>query len=511
MPTPKPVVLCIMDGWGLREQSKANAVALANTPNFDQVMRECPNATLAAHGADVGLPDGQMGNSEVGHMNIGAGRVVWMSLPKINAAIADGTFAKNPALQRFITKLKVSGGVAHVAGLASDGGVHAHLDHLLETANTIAAAGVPVLLHAFLDGRDVAPKAAQAQIARFEADLPDGAHIATICGRFFAMDRDHRWDRVQQAFDLMVSGKGARTKTAAAAIAQGYDKGESDEFLTPTAIADYTGMQHGDGLLFVNFRADRAREILSAFGAPEFDRFDVSTRPELAALTGMVGYSDTHDTYMDVMFPVEKIVNTLGHWVAAKGGRQYRLAETEKYPHVTFFMNGGIEPPESGEDRYVAPSPKVKTYDMQPEMSADEVTDHLVEAIKSQEYDLIIVNYANPDMVGHTGDIPAAVQACEVVDAGVGKAIAALKSVGGAMILTADHGNCELMIDPKTGGPHTAHTTNPVPVVLINGPAGAKIRRGGRLGDLAPTLLALMDIAPPPEMTGQNLLIKRAD
>ncbi|MEE9453609.1 MAG: 2,3-bisphosphoglycerate-independent phosphoglycerate mutase [Paracoccaceae bacterium] len=511
MPTPKPVVLCIMDGWGLREQSAANAVALANTPNFDRVMHACPNATLTAHGPDVGLPDGQMGNSEVGHMNIGAGRVVWMSLPKINTAITDGSFDKNAALLRFIARMKTSGGVAHIAGLASDGGVHAHLDHMLQTANVIAAAGVPVAIHAFLDGRDVAPKAAKTQIARFEGKLPKGAHIATICGRFFAMDRDNRWERVQQAFELMVSGTGKTAKTPDAAIMQGYDAGETDEFIAPTMIGDYAGMQDGDGLLFVNFRADRAREILAALGDPRFDQFDASARPAFAALTGMVAYSDAHNAYMDVMFPAKEIVNTLGHWVAAKGLKQYRLAETEKYPHVTFFMNGGIEPPEAGEDRYVAPSPKVKTYDMQPEMSAGEVTDHLVEAIKSQEYDLIIVNYANPDMVGHTGDIPAAVQACETVDAGVGKAIAALKSVGGAMILTADHGNCELMIDPKTGGPHTAHTTNPVPVVLINGPEGAKIRLHGRLGDLAPTLLALMNIAPPPEMTGQNLLIKRAD
>lgn len=507
MPAPKPVVLCILDGWGLRDQRKDNAVALANTPNFDRIMSECPNATLTAHGPDVGLPEGQMGNSEVGHTNIGAGRVVWMDLPKINNAITDGSFHTNEALLRFAATLKKTGGTAHVAGLASPGGVHAHQDHTVEIAKVLTAAGVPVVLHAYLDGRDVAPKSADQQIAKLVNDLPEGAKIGSVCGRFFAMDRDNRWDRVQAAFDVMTRGKGKVADTALDAINAAYTIGETDEFVSPTAIAGYDGMQDNDGLLFVNFRADRAREILAALADPAFDAFDAPNRPKFAAICGMVEYSVKHNSYMDVMYPSEEIVNTLGHWVSSHGKTQYRLAETEKYPHVTFFMNGGEEEPETGEDRYVAPSPKVKTYDMQPEMSAAEVTDHLVDAITGQEYDLIIVNFANPDMVGHTGDLQAAMEACEAVDEGVGKALTALKAVGGAMILTADHGNCETMVDPITGDPHTAHTLNPVPVVLIGGPSGAKMRSGGRLGDLAPSLLQLMELPIPKEMTGQSLIV----
>ncbi len=506
MSAPKPVVLCILDGWGLRPERENNAVALGHTPNFDRIMAEYPHATLAAHGEDVGLPAGQMGNSEVGHMNIGAGRIVWMDLPKVNKAIETGEFDRNPVLQRFIGKLKASGGVAHIAGLASPGGVHAHQDHIARAAKVIAAAGVPVNIHAFLDGRDVPPQSAGEQMAKLEADLPAGAAISTVCGRFFAMDRDKRWERVQQAFDLMVMAKGKRAFSVQDAIDEAYGAGETDEFVSPTVIGDYAGMKDGDGLLFMNFRADRAREILAALGDPDFDAFDVSARPEFAALTGLVEYSDEHNKYMDVMYPSEDIINTLGHWVATHGRKQFRLAETEKYPHVTFFMNGGEEVPENGEDRYVAPSPKVKTYDMQPEMSEPEVARRLVEAIEGQEYDLIIVNFANPDMVGHTGDLQAAIKAVEAVDDGLGQALAAIDAVGGAMIVTADHGNCETMVDPVTGGPHTAHTCNPVPVVLVGGPEGMKLRSGGRLSDLAPSLLELMQLPQPPEMTGETLL-----
>ncbi|MEO1919049.1 MAG: 2,3-bisphosphoglycerate-independent phosphoglycerate mutase [Paracoccaceae bacterium] len=507
MPAPKPVVLCILDGWGLRDQREDNAVALANTPNFDRVMADCPNATLAAHGPAVGLPEGQMGNSEVGHTNIGAGRVVWMDLPKINKAITDGSFQKNEALLRFAETLKKTGGTAHIAGLASPGGVHAHQEHIVEVAKVLTAAGVPVVLHAYLDGRDVAPKSADGQIAKLANDLPEGAKIGTVCGRFFAMDRDNRWDRVQTAFYVMTKGEGKAADTAVDAINLAYEAGETDEFVFPTAIDGFNGMRDNDGLLFVNFRADRAREILAALADPAFEAFDASDRPAFAAICGMVEYSNKHNAYMDVMFPSEEIVNTLGHWVSIHGKTQYRLAETEKYPHVTFFMNGGEEEPETGEDRYVAPSPKVKTYDMQPEMSAAEVIHHLVDAIQGQVYDLIIVNFANPDMVGHTGDLQAAMQACEAVDEGVGKALVALSDVGGAMILTADHGNCETMVDPVTGGPHTAHTLNPVPVVLIGGPSGTKMRSGGALCDLAPSLLDLMGLPQPDEMTGQSLIL----
>ena len=502
----KPVVLCILDGWGLNPAREGNAVALADTPNFDRIMRDCPNATLTAHGPAVGLPEGQMGNSEVGHTNIGAGRTVWMDLPKIDKAIEDGAFDANPALAAFAAALKKTGGTAHLAALASPGGVHAHQRHIARAATVLAGQGISVAVHAFTDGRDVAPQSAREQLAQLEADLPDGASIATVSGRFYAMDRDKRWDRVEQAFRVMTAAQGERAATADAAVAAAYDADTTDEFVSPTAIGDYAGMKDGDGLLFLNFRADRAREILSALADPEFGDFDVSARPEFAAICGLVEYSDRHNAYMQVMFPSEEIVNTLGAWVAKQGLKQFRIAETEKYPHVTFFLNGGVETPEQGEARYMAPSPKVKTYDMQPEMSAAEVTENLVGAVESGEYALIVVNYANPDMVGHTGDVDAAIAACQAVDEGLGQLLDAVERVGGALIVTADHGNCEMMIDPETGGRHTAHTLNPVPVILVGGPQGATVRTGGTLADLAPSLLQLMGVEQPSEMTGRSLI-----
>ncbi len=507
MSIPKPVVLCILDGWGFRLETAANAVALADTPAYDRIMAECPHATLIACGPEVGLPAGQIGNSEVGHTNIGAGRIVWMDLPKIDNALADGSFDHNAALQSFVTTLMAKHGTAHIAGLVSPGGVHSHQRHLARAAQVIAAAGVPVKIHAFLDGRDVPPKSADGFMATLEADLPDAAAIATVTGRFFAMDRDNRWERVQAAYEVIIAAKGGHAPSAREAIAAGYSRGETDEFVAATAIRDYAGVKDGDGLLFINFRADRAREILSALLAPDFTGFPVPNRPQFSAACGMVEYSSRHNDFMEVMFAARNILNTLGQWVSVHGKTQLRIAETEKYPHVTFFMNGGIEPPYPGEDRKMAPSPKVKTYDIQPEMSAAEVTGYLVDGIRSQKYDLILVNYANPDMVGHTGDLAAAIKACEAVDAGVALALAALADVGGAMILTADHGNCEVMVDPVTGEPHTAHTLNPVPVVLIGGPKGASLREGGILADLAPSLLQLMGVVPPSEMTGQSLIV----
>jgi 2,3-bisphosphoglycerate-independent phosphoglycerate mutase len=506
-PAHQPVVLMILDGWGLSGNTTGNAPVLAHTPNFDRIWRDCPHATLSASGPDVGLPEGQMGNSEVGHTNIGAGRVVWMDLPRIDKAIADGSFAANPALGRFADRLRQTGGTAHVMGLMSPGGVHSHQRQMAETVAQLAARGVPAKLHLFLDGRDVPPKSALGQIADLDLDLVGTGDIATVTGRFYAMDRDKRWERVKAAFDVIVSAGGARAVTAADAVIAAYARGETDEFVLPTAISDYDGMRDGDGLLFINFRADRAREILGALVDPEFDGFDTSARPAFAARLGMVEYSDRLNALMEVMFPSIEIVNTLGQWVSAHGKRQFRLAETEKYPHVTFFLNGGVETPEPGEDRTMAPSPKVRTYDLAPEMSAAEVTDHLTAAIRART-DLIVVNYANPDMVGHTGSIPAAIAACEAVDRGLGAALAALAEVGGAMLVTADHGNCEVMIDPATGGPHTAHTTNLVPLILVeHGPAAGGWRvTDGRLADIAPTLLALMGLAQPPEMTGIPLL-----
>ena len=503
----RPVVLIILDGWGLSPSREANAVALGNTPNFDRIWETCPHNTLTACGNAVGLPEGQIGNSEVGHTNIGAGRVVWMDLPKIDKAIEDGSFAANAALKTFIETVKSSGGVAHIAGLASPGGVHSHQRHIAATAAEITRAGVPVLIHAFLDGRDVPPKSAAGQVADLEAALPEGAKIATVSGRFYAMDRDNRWDRVEQAVKAILRAEGEHAASAAEAIAAGYARDETDEFVTPTVIGDYAGAKDGDGLFFANFRADRAREILYALVDPEFDGFDAGTRPDWSARLGMVEYSSKLNTFLEVVFPSEEIVNTLGGWLAGKGLKQFRIAETEKYPHVTFFLNGGVEVPEAGEERYMAPSPKVRTYDMQPEMSEPEVAEHLAAAIRSGEYALIVCNFANPDMVGHTGDLAAAMKAVEAVDQGLGQALEAIKEMGGSVIVTADHGNCEVMVDPETGEPHTAHTLNPVPVILVGGPEGATLRSGGVLVDLAPSLLELMGIEKPAEMTGKSLIV----
>jgi len=499
----KPVILCILDGWGLSDRPEQSAPDCADTPNFDRLMASCPNATLTTFGPAVGLPDGQMGNSEVGHMNIGAGRVVWMDLGLINKSIADGTFAREAALERWISVLKKSGGTAHLMGVISDGGVHGHIDHLLAAAQATVQAGLPTVIHAITDGRDVAPRSAEGFVDTLLAGLPDGATIGTLTGRYFAMDRDTRWDRVARAWAAMVRGEGHEASDARAAIEAARDRGESDEFIAPTIRGDYGGMAEGDGVFCLNFRADRAREILSALAAPDFDGFDVSGRPTLAML-GMVDYSQTHDTFMSTVFPKQIVPNTLGHWVATKGLTQFHLAETEKYPHVTFFLNGGVETPEDGEDREMPRSPDVATYDLKPEMSSVEVTDAFVGAIR-KGYDLIVVNYANPDMVGHTGDLTAATAACEAVDRGLGRVLDALEGTDGAMIVCADHGNCETMVDAETGKPHTAHTLNPVPVILWGRPEEAKLK-DGKLGDLAPTLLALMGLDVPPEMTGECLL-----
>ena len=502
---PKPVVLCILDGWGHREDPTANAVALADTPTYDRIMATCPHALLITHGPDVGLPRGQMGNSEVGHTNIGAGRVVAMDLGAIDLAVEQGSFALNAQFRGFVAALQASGGTAHLMGVVSDGGVHAHISHLVAATVAIADAGVPVAIHAITDGRDVAPQSAAGFVADLQGRLPQGAFVATVIGRYWALDRDNRWDRVARAWQAMVHARGEMAADAATAVAQSYAKGEKDEFIAPTIIGTYGGARDGDGLFCLNFRADRAREILAAIGNPAFAGFDRGTSPKWAALLGMVDYSVAHDAWFTTAFPKQTITNTLGSWVAQHGLKQFRLAETEKYPHVTFFLNGGREEPENGEVRHMAPSPKVATYDLQPEMSSGEVTDQFVAAIGAG-YDLIVVNYANPDMVGHTGSLPAAIQAVESVDRGLARVVPALLAAGGAMIVTADHGNCELMVDPVTGQPHTSHTTNPVPVALIGGPAGARLRSGGRLADLAPTLLGLMGLPLPPEMTGRSLI-----
>jgi 2,3-bisphosphoglycerate-independent phosphoglycerate mutase len=497
-------MLLILDGFGWREEQADNAVALADTPNFDRLWASSPHAFLHTSGDDVGLPDGQMGNSEVGHLNIGAGRIVPQELARIGRAIADGSLAANPALQSLIAAAGHSGGTCHLIGLVSDGGVHAHQDHAIALAKILGDAGIPTAIHAFSDGRDTAPQSAKTFLAALEAALPPIAAIATISGRYYAMDRDNRWERVARAWRAIALAEADRFATASDAIEAGYAQKITDEFLNPAIIGPYQGMRDGDVLLCFNFRADRVREILAALIDEDFTGFARPDSIRFAAIAGMTQYSEDLATRMTALFPPVALPNILGAAVSAAGLRQLRMAETEKYPHVTYFLNGGEETPFPGEDRIMVPSPKVATYDLQPEMSAPELTDRAVAAIDSGTYDLIVMNYANPDMVGHTGSLPAAIRAVETVDTGLGRIAAAIERAGGALLVTADHGNCEMMQDPQTGGPHTAHTTNPVPVFLAGRPDAAL--HDGRLADLAPTLLALMALPKPQEMTGTPLI-----
>ncbi len=504
---PRPVVLCILDGWGHRDDPTDNAIALADTPTWDRLMASAPRALLQTSGLAVGLPDGQMGNSEVGHMNLGAGRVVMQDLPRIDQAVADGTLAANPLLADTLGKVKAAGGTLHILGLMSPGGVHSHQDHLAALARIAAQAGVKVAVHAFLDGRDTPPSSAREFVAKFEDDIAGtGAKIATVSGRYYAMDRDKRWDRVQLAFDAMALARGPHATDAASAIQASYDAGKTDEFVLPVVIGDYQGMQDGDGLLMGNFRADRAREILHTLVDPAFDGFARARVPAFSARLGLTEYSKDLNAFLEVLFPAETLSNLLGEVVCKAGKTQLRIAETEKYAHVTFFFNGGREQVYDGEDRILVPSPKVATYDLQPEMSAPEVTDRLVEAIGSGKYDLIVVNYANGDMVGHTGVLEAAMKAAHTVDGCLARLEAAVTAAGGVMLVTADHGNAEMMTDPDSHEPYTAHTTGPVDVLLVNPPAGVTALADGRLADVAPTLLALLGLPQPAEMTGRCLL-----
>ncbi len=499
-----PVMLVILDGWGWREDRADNAVRQANTPNFNALWESCPHAFLRTSGLDVGLPAGQMGNSEVGHLNLGAGRVVMQDLPRINLACADGSLAALPALVELVSKLKATGGTCHLLGLVSEGGVHSHLDHAIALARSLVAQGIAVAVHAWLDGRDTPPQSAQADLAKLAAGLPQGARIATVSGRYFAMDRDNRWERVSRAYRAMAEADAPRAATPAAVVEQAYVAGKIDEFVEPALIGDYAGMRDGDGLLCFNFRADRVREIFAALIDPGFAGFERPRAIRFAAAAGMTRYSDALAPLMGALFAPQTMDRLLGQVVAAAGLKQMRLAETEKYPHVTYFFNGGVETPNAGEERVMIPSPKVATYDLQPEMSAPALTDAAVAAIGSGQYALLVLNFANPDMVGHTGSLAAAITAVETVDAGLGRIKAAIAAQGGWLLVTADHGNCELMRDPATGGPHTAHTTNPVPVLLF-GPTNRPMQ-AGRLADVAPTLLELTGLAAPAEMTGRSLL-----
>jgi 2,3-bisphosphoglycerate-independent phosphoglycerate mutase len=508
---PKPVVLAILDGWGHRAEREDNAIAQAHTPVWDALLRDYPHGLINASELHVGLPAGQMGNSEVGHMNIGSGRVLMQELPKIDAAIASGALKDKLLAQLKGKPIRR----VHVMGLLSDGGVHSHMHHIAAVAQLLAGQGLQVLVHAFLDGRDTPPQSALGYMEWFEGELAaspiDGASlpvIATVSGRFYAMDRDKRWERVQKAYDTLTQAGGQRFASAKEAVEASYAAGVTDEFVLPCVIGTYDGMHDGDALLALNFRADRVRELLSALVDPGFDAFARSRKVQFALALGMVEYSSALAPLVPALFPPEPLTGLLGEVVANAGLKQLRIAETEKYAHVTFFFNGGREEEFPGEERILIPSPKVATYDLKPEMSAPEVTDALVAAIESNRFDFIVVNYANTDMVGHSGNIEAAKKAVETVDTCLGRVVQATLRQGGALLITADHGNAEQMHDHDTGQSHTAHTLNLVPVVLVSQALrGAQVPiREGRLGDVAPTLLQWLGLPQPAEMTGASLL-----
>ncbi len=507
---PRPVLLCILDGWGYRKEREDNALALAKIPNYRRMMDEGPWSFLATSGEAVGLPPGQMGNSEVGHMNIGGGRVLVQDLDRISADAASGALAKNEVLRDVLAKVKAAGGALHLLGLMSPGGVHSHQDHIAAIANIAAKEGVRVWVHAFLDGRDTPPKSALDYVRAFETATSASGRvkIATIGGRFFGMDRDNRWERVEKAYAAIAKANAQAAPDAANAINAAYARDETDEFVTPAIIGAYGGMKDGDAVMMTNFRADRAREIMLALIDPAFSGFSRGKALAFSAAAGLSEYSSALAKLMPAVYPPIDVPNALGEVLAQNGLKQLRIAETEKYAHVTFFFNGGREAVFAGEERILVPSPKVKTYDLMPEMSAREVTDRLVEAIASEKFDVIIANYANPDQVGHTGNLAAAIKAVEVVDACLARLRDAIEAAGGVMLVTADHGNVEMMRDPVTGEPFTQHTTFDVPLVLVNGgtlnhPATLA---DGCLADLAPTILGILNIAVPPEMTGKNLL-----
>jgi len=506
--TNRPTVLCILDGWGSRSDSDNNAIALAKTPTWDRMQTAYPTTELDASAHSVGLPAGQMGNSEVGHMNLGAGRVVMQNLPRIDQAVKDESLGTTQALQSLIAKLKDTGGTCHLLGLLSSGGVHSSQNHMVSLAKTLNEAGIKTAVHGFLDGRDTPPSSAKDFITRFETDCATFDHVAlsTLCGRFYAMDRDERWERVGLAYDMLTQAKGDTFSSALDAIEASYAADVTDEFVKPAILGGFDGMKDGDAVLMANFRADRAREVLAALCDPSFTGFEREKTVSFAAQTGMVEYSSHHNGFMEALFPAEKLSNILGQVVSEAGLKQLRIAETEKYAHVTFFLNGGEEQVFAGENRLLIPSPKVATYDLQPEMSAPELTDKLVDAIENGGYDLIVVNYANGDMVGHTGILSAAITAAQTIDACLTRLETAIKTANGVMFVTADHGNAEQMVDHSSGQPHTAHTLNPVPVVLVNAPETVESLGSGRLADVAPTLLQLMGLEQPAEMTGQSLI-----
>ena len=510
----RPIVLLILDGFGMNEQSEHNAITLADTPVLDRLMKECPFVKGNASGPAVGLPEGQMGSSEVGHVNIGAGRIVDQDLIRITKEIENGDFFENEALLDAVNNAKEKGTSLHLYGLLSDGGVHSHNDHLYALLELAKRNGLEkVYVHCFLDGRDTPPESGKDYVRELEEEMDriGCGKIATVGGRYYAMDRDNNWDRVEKAYRAMTLGEGETADSAGDAVKQSYEKGETDEFVLPAVVmengAPVATIDDGDSIIFFNFRPDRAREITHAFCSDEFDGFDRGPRTQVT----YVCFTDYDETIpnKEVAFGKETIPNTFGEWLAANNLKQARIAETEKYAHVTFFFNGGVEEPYEGEDRFLIPSPKVATYDQQPEMSAPEVCSTLVEKIRSGDYDVIITNFANPDMVGHTGDEKATIEAVACVDKCIGQVVDAVKEVDGQLFICADHGNAEMMVDYETGEPLTSHTTNPVPFILVNADPGYTLREGGCLADIAPTLIELMGMEKPAEMTGESLLIKK--
>ncbi|TVP91421.1 MAG: 2,3-bisphosphoglycerate-independent phosphoglycerate mutase [Pseudomonadaceae bacterium] len=503
---PKPLVLMILDGFGHSESADSNAIMAAQTPFWDRLWRESPRTLVSGSGMDVGLPDGQMGNSEVGHMNLGAGRVVYQDFTRVTKAISDGDFFTNPAICQAVDKAVAADKAVHIMGLLSPGGVHSHEEHLVAMAELAARQGAEhIYLHAFLDGRDTPPKSAEASLRLLDeawARLGKG-RTASLIGRYFAMDRDNRWDRVASAYNLIVDGQAEfASPTAVDGLHAAYERGESDEFVKATSIGDPVSVADGDAVVFMNFRADRARELSRAFVEPDFTGFARRRQPALSGFVMLTQYAA--DIPAPCAYPPATLENVLGEYLAKQGKTQLRIAETEKYAHVTFFFSGGREEPFAGEERILVPSPQVATYDLQPEMSAPEVTDRIVEAIEQQRYDVIVVNYANGDMVGHTGVFDAAVKAVECLDACMQRIVAALEQVGGEALITADHGNVEQMSDHSTGQAHTAHTCEPVPFVYV-GPRTVSLRDGGILSDVAPTMLTLLGLEQPAEMTGRSI------
>ncbi len=511
----RPTVLLILDGYGLDERKEHNAIALADTPVMDSLMKECPFVKGNASGEAVGLPEGQMGSSEVGHLNMGAGRIVYQDLARITKEIEAGHFFENEALLKAMNNAKEKGTSLHIYGLLSDGGVHSHNSHLYALLELAKRQGLEkVYVHCFMDGRDTPPESGKAyvQALQDEMDRIGCGRIATVAGRYYAMDRDNNWDRIEKAYRALTLGEGVTADSALEAVTQSYEKGETDEFIQPTVVKEngepVAVIGDGDSIIFFNYRPDRAREITRTFCCDEFDSFDRRPRKQVT----YVCFTDYDETIpnKEVAFQKEVITNTFGEWLAANGMKQARIAETEKYAHVTFFFNGGVEEPNEGEDRFLIPSPKVATYDLKPEMSAPEVCDTLVEKIRSGEYDVIIANFANSDMVGHTGVEKAAIEAVSCLDKCIGRVVEAIKEADGQLFICADHGNSEVMKDYETGEPWTAHTTNPVPFILVNYDPAYTLREGGCLADIAPTLIEMMGMEKPAEMTGESLLIPAA-